>query len=419
LPVRFLLSAFRISAFLIAAFCFVLTVFTGCRLPPQKPSTSFYPIGIYSVPSTNDFASLNQAGFNLVSGSAEKAYLDAAQAAGLKVLAAPGTSAGPGFNPANARHTVKQFDRHPALWAWYIVDEPDMDGIPPAQVSEACRSLKAAGARKPTALVLYQGYEALHYGNLADITLIDRYPIPWLPLANFGQHVTMTRLALGRDKPLLAVIQAFDWASCPEMLPGRKNFRAPTHEEIRCMTYEALARGANGLFYYAYDTGGWKLREHPETWEALKSVVREVNRRLPLFQARPQWWAKHHTFSDPEHAFNAALESSVTSVLLRVNEGSALVPAGDYIVAVNNTENLLEYSFDLPRTLAPDSQPSALNHQPSTINHQPSTLNHQLPVVRSPSPIPVLEENRYLRPEKNRLVDSFPPYAVHVYGPLP
>jgi hypothetical protein len=106
-------------------------------------------------------------------------------------------------------------------------------------------------------------------------------------------------------------------------------------------------------------------------------------------------------------------------VLLRVNEGSALVPAGDYIVAVNNTENLLEYSFDLPRTLAPDSQPSALNHQPSTINHQPSTLNHQLPVVRSPSPIPVLEENRYLRPEKNRLVDSFPPYAVHVYGPLP
>jgi hypothetical protein len=205
----------------------------------------------------------------------------------------------------------------------------------------------------------------------------------------------MTRLALGRDKPLIAVIQAFDWASCPEMLPGRKNFRAPTHEEIRCMTYEALARGANGLLYYAYDSGRWKLREHPETWEALRSVVREVNRRLPLFQARPQWWAKHHKFSDPEHGFNAALESSVTSALLRVNEGNAGVPAGDYIVAVNNTENRLEYSFALPRG----------------------------PLVSSPLSgglwsIPVLEESRSLVPQNGRLTDAFLPYAVHVYGPI-
>jgi hypothetical protein len=381
-----------------------LAVFTGCRLPPQRAGTSFYPIGIYSVPSTNDLASLKQAGFNLVVGRAERAYLDAARDAGLKVLAAPGTSAGPGFNPAKARDIAGQFDRHPALWAWYVVDEPDMDGIPPAQVSEACRSLKAAGARKPTALVLYQGYEALHYGNLADITLIDRYPIPWLPLANFGQHVTMTRLALGRHKPLVAVIQAFDWASCPELLPGRKNFRAPTHEEIRCMTYEALARGANGLLYYAYDSGRWKLREHPETWEALRSVVREVNRRLPLFQGRPQWWAKHHKFSDPEHGFNAALESSVTSALLRVNEGNARVPAGDYIVAVNNTENRLEYSFALPRALSSDSQPSTLNHQPS--------------LDRGLWSIPVLEESRSLVPQNGRLTDAFLPYAVHVYGPI-
>ena len=45
----------------------------------------------------------------------------------------------------------------------------------------------------PTALVLFQGYEALDYGNISDILLIDRYPVPWLPLANFGQHVQMAR----------------------------------------------------------------------------------------------------------------------------------------------------------------------------------------------------------------------------------
>ena len=48
------------------------------------------------------------------------------------------------------------------------------------------------------------------------------------------------------------------------------------------MTYEALARGATGLFYFAFDAG-WKMREHPETWAALTNVVREINERLPLF----------------------------------------------------------------------------------------------------------------------------------------
>jgi hypothetical protein len=375
-----------------------LAVFTGCRLLPQKANSPFYPIGIYSVPSTNDFASLKQAGFNLVTGSAEKGYLEAAQAAGLKVLAAPGTSAGRGFNLAAAARTVKTFDAHPALWAWYLVDEPDMQQIPPETVVRNHAALKSLKPAKPTALVLFQGYEALDYANITDIMMIDKYPVPWLPLASFGQHVEMTRLALGKGKPLIAVIQAFDWSSFPQMLPGEKNLRPPTHEEIRCMTYEALARGATGLFYYAFDAG-WKMREHPETWVALRNVVREVNERLPLFQAEHRWWAKEHQFGDPAHRFNAALQSSVTSCLLRVTGANALVAAGDYILAVNNTDRTQQYSFALPRTHhAPDSQPSTLNLQPLQV--------------------PVLEESRSLVVQNGRLTDALLPYAVHVYGPL-
>jgi hypothetical protein len=395
----------------------VIGLTAGCRLPSPIANTSFYPVGIYSVPSTNDFASLKQAGFNLVVGPAERSYLDAARNAGLKVLAAPGTSAGPGYNPAKAREMVKLFDSHPALWAWYVVDEPDMDGIPPTQVSQACRSLKAAGARKPTALVLYQGYQSLHYANIADITMIDRYPIPWLPLANFGQHVTTARLAVAKDKPLLAVIQAFDWSSCPEMLPGEENLRPPTYEELRCMTYEALARGANGLFYFAFDSGRWKIRDHPETWEALKTVVKEVNARLPLFAAQPQWWAKNHKFSDPTHRFNAALESSVTSTLLRVGVGNELVPAGDYILAVNNTERPHEYSFALPRRTEDGGQMTEDRGQKAQ-RETPNTLRLPLTVSRSQPAIPVLGESRAIEPVNGRLRDAFVPYGVHVYGPL-
>jgi len=404
-----------------SALCVVsLLALVGCQLPQPKANSSFYPIGIYGVPSTNDFAGLEQAGFNVVVGRAERAYLDAARDACLKVLAAPGISAGSGFNPAKARNIAGQFDGHPALWAWYVSDEPDLNAIPPAQVAEACRYLKASGARKPTALVLSRGYEALHYAGLTDITMIDRYPIPWLPLANFGQHVTSTRLALGPHKPLIAVIQAFDWATCPEMLPGETNLRPPTYAEIRCMTYEALARGANGLLYYAYDAGRWKIREHPETWEALQSVVQEVRNRLPLFQAEPQWWDKNHDFGDAAHRFNAALESSITSTLLHIARGNRLVPPGDYILAVNNTDRDQEYSFAVPQQ--PEGQAESRNWESrklkSPIQKLPGEAGTDFTGHGKLKLLPVLGEGRFIAPENGRLTDLFAPYAVHVYGPL-
>jgi len=41
---------------------------------------SRYPIGIYSVPLSADFAEIRAAGFNVVVGRAERDYLDAARA---------------------------------------------------------------------------------------------------------------------------------------------------------------------------------------------------------------------------------------------------------------------------------------------------------------------------------------------------
>jgi hypothetical protein len=354
----------------------------GC----QHGGEGLYPLGIYGVRTISDQQAVRQAGFNLVAGPANKPYLDSAHRLGLKVLATPGTWAGPGFSPDRARAVVSQFDRHPALWAWYLVDEPDLNAVAPAQVEFAHRFLKRLGAAKPTALVLYQGGEALAYGNIADLTMIDRYPIPWLPLANFPQHVRLVRLALGKDKPLIAVIQAFDWSYFPDLLPGKTNLRPPTEDEIRCMTYCALARRANGLFYYCFDDGKWDMRAHPVVWEALRTVVAEVKERQPLFQAEHVWWHYVHEFSDPASGFNAALESSVTPALLRVARGNKWVPAGTYLLAVNNTDRSLRYRITMP----------------------PLRNEHVL----------VFDENRTLPLVENWLEDDFAPYAVHIYGPL-
>lgn len=373
-------AAGRLGSAVLAA---VLLLACGCRHSPEP----FYPLGIYGARGTNDLQTIRNAGFNLVAGRAEKGYLDSAGQVGLKVLATPGASAGPKFSEDRAREVVSQFDSHPALWAWYLIDEPDLNGVSPGDVQRAQRFVKSLAARKPTALVLYQGGEALHYGDIADITMIDRYPIPWLPLANFPQHVRLARLGVPRDKPLIAVIQAFDWRYYPKLLPGQDNLRPPTHEELRCMAYAALTRGVTGLFFYCFDDGKWKLQEHPEVWEAVQKVVAEVNERLPLFQAAHVWWPFVHEFPDHEDAgFNAALESSVNPALVDVPAGNAAVPPGKYLIAVNNTDRPLTYRITLPRLES--------------------------------NRAPVFGESRELTVADDWLEDQFAPFEVHIYGPL-
>ncbi len=376
---------------------------TGCHLLGSHGDRGFYPLGFYGVNSTNDFATVRAAGFNLITGPAERGFLAAARAQGLKVLASPGTAAGPDFDPARARQTVRHFDAHPALWAWYLVDEPDFNGISPRQVQAAARAVKSVGPAKPTALVIYQGYQARDYANLTDILMVDRYPIPWLPLANFGQHVEMARLAVPAKRPLIAVLQAFDWSCFPEVLPGETDLRPPTYDELRCMTYEALARGANGLFFFAYEAGGWKIRDHPETWSALQRVVAEVNARRPLFQAQHRWWARSHVFGDPKLRFNAALQSSVTSCRLRVRAGNDAVPPGDYILAVNNTAERQTYSFTVPADV-----PEPKGGQRKTDDR----------AARRTGEVPVIGEERAVALRAGWITDEYAPYAVHVYGPL-
>jgi hypothetical protein len=358
-----------------------------CAAGCSHLDSGFYPIGIYSVSKPGDLATVRQAGFNAVAGPAEASYLNAARTNGLKVLASPGTSAGLRFDAAAARRRVKAFDSHPALWAWYLVDEPDLNLIAPEAVIRANRFLKNIPAHKPTALAIYNGASAIDYANITDQMMIDHYPIPRLPLASFPQQVRMTRLAVGKKKPLIAVIQAFDWSCAPELVAGEKNLRPPTFDELRCMTYCALVRGVNGLFYYCFDDGRWKIREHPEVWDALKSVIAEVNSRNALFRAERIWWPGVVDYPNPADRFNAALDSAIASVMFRVRLNQSAIRPGYYMVAVNTTGRQIRCRFSAPGNLA--------------------------------DRVPVLDENRLLPNQGRWLEDVFAPFAVHVYGPMP
>ena len=87
---------------------------------------------------------------------------------GIKVLGPLGTGYRGGFKLDRAALQVAKFDRHPALWGWYIADEPDLWRRPPSVIREMEEDLKALETSKPTCITLYQGHEAAIYGGITD-----------------------------------------------------------------------------------------------------------------------------------------------------------------------------------------------------------------------------------------------------------
>lgn len=364
----------------------VILLGTGCvHRPPSQ--TRPFRLGLYGI-HTNQMALVREVGFDLVRGPAERGFLDAAQSHGLGVLAEPGDSAGPKLRPEVVRSTVRRFDRHPALWSWYLSDEPDLNGIPVEEVKRVQREVRRAGGTKPTSLVVFEGPSLSEY-HQTDILMVDRYPIGWHPLAAYFQHLRHGGVAAGVGKRrLYGVVQAFDWSYYRDILdviPGSP-LGPPTRDELRCMVYGSWILGVEGLFFYAYDDGRWKMSEHPEVWTGLSDVVREVRARTSLFEGRFVPSRLRVRCHDRRREFNEALEGSLLYGVFEVPTGGGGIGAGHYLAVVNTTPEELWIRLEgqgVPR-----------------------------------GSIPVLGENRTVLVEPGRPIDRLPPHGVTVYGPF-
>ena len=325
---------------------------SACRIAPSQPAapapappraevSQVFPVGIYGVPGVADLKAVHDVGFSLVMGGLEPDSMDAAARLGLGVIATPGSSAGKAFDAAKVRETVRRWDRHPALAGWYLIDEPDLNEVPAEQVELAHDTVKAAGARKPTALVVARGWNLAKF-HTADLLMVDFYPVGWIPVPAFFQHMRhgATAARVG-GKRFYAVIQAMDWGAYQAVEPFPPPFspRPPTEAELRSMTWGARVLGADGVVYYPYRDGSWEMPRHPETWKALTRVVQEIRRWEPIFAA-PATSTRPPRSEMMTDRRNEALEPPVLWSVNSVERGNGFVAAGEYWVLVNTTERL-------------------------------------------------------------------------------
>ncbi|KAB2660386.1 MAG: hypothetical protein DVB31_14200 [Verrucomicrobia bacterium] len=316
-------------------------VVAGCRSPAPHP----FPIGIYAPGGAGNLPRLAEAGFDVVAGPASRPFFDAAHAARIRVLAVPGSAAGPAFDSRAARTAVANVGNHPALWAWYLADEPDLHGISASDVRRVQSAVRRAGSLRPTAVTTWHGTALARFAG-TDILMVDHYPVGLGPIAAFFKEVRSGRaVADAARRKFVPVLQAMDWSVYPPEIRGLAGgepagsaaSRAPSLAEFRCMAWGARVLGADGLFFYCYDDGRWRMPEHPGTWQDLVRVVREIRDLEPLFLARQPRVPVGLEWFEPGRRLNEALESSVLATLLEVDRGNGTVKPGRYVVLVNTT----------------------------------------------------------------------------------
>ena len=217
----------------------------GRTIVDGKP---FFPLGMfwsvskpyhnYQLPviDTNSILTYAKAPFNCVMPYRRPTFeqMDICQAHGIKVIIQS-------YN----ENTIRTFRNHPALLAWYVNEEKGIAHLP--DLTRRYITVKKTDPDHPAWTCVYQYAQIRELMPTFDCIGVDPYPIP---SGNIGSAYKWAKTACEGTmgmKPLWQVPQAFDWATF-----GDAKGRMPTREEMRNMTWQGIAGGANGLIYYSY-----------------------------------------------------------------------------------------------------------------------------------------------------------------------
>lgn len=272
-------------------------------LVDDKP---FFPIGIYQ----GRPEALVGTGFNsIVPTRIAPGFLDACQQA--KLLVSPElTGVMRAHLPWQAPAAIQQYKDHPAIFGWYLCDEPDhaVWTVPPPEMRMATAELKKADPLHPTwgVVMSWSDSNMYQYADTVDILATDIYPIEEenrRPLSEIADKTDILRKAVGGKKPVIVVTQASKWVSIPEQT---------------ALTYLAVTHGANGIYYWVFE----EAIEVPQHWQHLVALSHELKGLTPVLTSEPD--PTPVVSPDPRiHVLSRRLGDRL--YVLAVNEGAQAV----------------------------------------------------------------------------------------------
>ncbi|MBI2303103.1 MAG: hypothetical protein HYU66_29700 [Armatimonadetes bacterium] len=249
-------------------------VVMGGNLETCVDGKPFFPIGVYHVPDTA-LAKAKALGFNCFQGwgnsvAQARAQLTAGAKAGLKVILEMSPFLRDSYKRDALLAVVRALKDHPALLAWYTVDEPA--GQQHAWCLDAYRLCRAEDPHHPVYLVMCDPSQFGRYAPTTDILAIDPYPIAHQPIRMVAAWTQAAQRAVAGRQPVWVIPQLQNLTAYTDPTKGR----GPTPAEEWCMVAQALIYGAKGIVYYPWDDGPNGLVHEP----ALLAEMPKLNRLL-------------------------------------------------------------------------------------------------------------------------------------------
>jgi hypothetical protein len=233
----------------------------GSQRVPLEGDANF-PLGWYdSLDARGGVFEIARQGMNVVlpyhtEAGDEHAYLDAALAAGLKVVLEIDRSLVKAESPDGVRRYVSRYKAHPALYGWYLADEPtineELGPATPEVAGELYRAIKDEDPKSPVAVAFSKTEQAEDFRQAMDVMLFDDYPCregkPEFDGFEDWWGRLQDRAAVGAEEGgFIPVLQAFGEDAQGEPQFGR---RLPTSAEQRYMVFSSVQAGATGLMFW-------------------------------------------------------------------------------------------------------------------------------------------------------------------------
>lgn len=241
----------------------------------------FFPIGLYWL-RAEILGPMRRLHFNAgdyfykLRGEEVAALMDAAAVEGMQILLELTEYARqkpkPDYRAIAA--LVKRYRRHPALLAWYLVDEPDETKMAPAAAGAIYELIRELDPYHPVYLVNNRPHTYAAYSDASDILAIDVYPIPNSPISQVSDYMQRARWTSLARKPVWLVAQAFGGV---EYWP-----RAPTASELRNMIYQGLVGGAKGVLFYRYCQENERHIQPLPLWREVQNLAAELAELGPV-----------------------------------------------------------------------------------------------------------------------------------------
>lgn len=256
----------------------------------------FFPLGMYwSRVNEKDLNIYEKGPFNCLMpyGAPNRDELDLCDEKGLKVIySIKDIYYGSRYAPKQIKTTadetafiqkkVSLYQNHPALLAWYINDEHPLEMLP--RLIGRRQLMEKLDPNHPTWTVLYQYSEIGNYLLSFDVVGSDPYPIPKFPISNAQNWTRIAYQQTHGSRALWQVPQACNLGSYhPDQFD---KMRAPTLDEMRSMTWQCIANGANGLIYYSFYDLSKKETQAKEPfekrWADVCATAQEVKNLIPI-----------------------------------------------------------------------------------------------------------------------------------------